>query len=109
MAEKKAISVGNSQSTEARSAQSSLAAPSVGAQSVLQDGMSFTPLDYNSDQVVQPFPRSPKLQKKIAKAAQPSQVMMRRCSEAVQRYISVSLLLSSLKAQSATPVRFTRS
>lgn len=76
MAEKEALSAGNGQSTAAQSAQGSLAAPSAGAHGVLQDGASFTPLDSGSDRVVQPFPRSPKLQKKTAKAGQLSQVNM---------------------------------
>lgn len=69
MAEKESLSVGDGQSVL-----SGLVAPSVGIHSVPQDGLSFTPLDSNSDGVVQPFPRSPKLQRKVAKAAQPSQV-----------------------------------
>lgn len=76
MAEKGPFSVGNGKSTMAQSVQSGLAAHSAGAHSVLQDGLSFTPLDSNSDRVVQPFPRSPKLQRKQAKAAKPSQVNM---------------------------------
>ncbi|XP_037613738.1 tripartite motif-containing protein 14 isoform X4 [Sebastes umbrosus] len=68
MAEKEALSGGSS-----RSAQSGLAAPSAGSHSVLQDGLSFTPLDSKDDGAVQPFPRSPKLQRKIANAARPSQ------------------------------------
>lgn len=75
MAEKEALSGGNS-----RSAQSGLAAPSAGSHSVLQDGLSFTPLDYKDDGAVQPFTRSPKLQRKIANAARPSQVHM--CDDA---------------------------
>lgn len=44
-------------------------APSAGTHSALQDGLNYTPLDSNSDRVVQPFPISPKLQKKKAKDA----------------------------------------
>ncbi len=73
MAEK-GLSVNNGQSAVAQSAESGLEAPSTGTHSVLQDRMSFTPLDFNSDRVVQPFPRSPKLQRKTANAGQPSQV-----------------------------------
>lgn len=80
MAEKEPLSVGNGQSTMAQSVQSCLAAPSAGAHSVLQDGLSFTPLDSNCDRVVQPFPRSPKLQRKRAEAGKPSQV--HECGEA---------------------------
>lgn len=76
MAEKKALSVGNGQSTVAQSAQGGLVAPSAGMHGALQDGLSFTPLDSNTDGVVQPFPRSPKLQRKVADAGQPSQVLL---------------------------------
>lgn len=76
MAEKEASSVGNGQS-----AQGGLAAPSAGTHGVLQDGLSFTPLDSNRAGVVQPFPRSPKLQRKIANAGQPSQVLL--CSDMI--------------------------
>ncbi|XP_074479493.1 E3 ubiquitin-protein ligase TRIM62 [Sebastes fasciatus] len=79
MAEKEASSGGNS-----RSAQSGLAAPSAGSHSVLQDGLSFTPLDYKDDGAVQPFPRSPKLQRKIANAARPSQEQLSRHLEELQ-------------------------
>ncbi|XP_018529832.1 nuclear factor 7, ovary [Lates calcarifer] len=84
MAEKGPFSVGNGKSTMAQSVQSGLAAHSAGAHSVLQDGLSFTPLDSNSDRVVQPFPRSPKLQRKQAKAAKPSQEQLSRHLEELQ-------------------------
>eukprot|EP00064_Thunnus_orientalis_P015169 superscaffoldBa00002763_g15219 len=84
MAEKEALSVGNGQSKQAQSVQSGLPAPSAGAHGVIQEGLSFTPLDSSSDRVVQPFPRSPKLQKKIAKAAQPSQEQLSRRMEELQ-------------------------
>lgn len=51
-----------------------LALPSAGIHGEQQDGRSFT-LDFSSGRVVQPFPRSPKLQRKVVKAAQPSQVV----------------------------------
>ncbi|XP_037613736.1 E3 ubiquitin-protein ligase TRIM62 isoform X2 [Sebastes umbrosus] len=79
MAEKEALSGGSS-----RSAQSGLAAPSAGSHSVLQDGLSFTPLDSKDDGAVQPFPRSPKLQRKIANAARPSQEQLSRHLEELQ-------------------------
>lgn len=69
MAEKESLSV-----AEVLSEQSGHLAPSAGAVGVLHDGLSFTPLDSNGDKTVQPFPRSPKLQRKPAKAGQPSQV-----------------------------------
>lgn len=96
MAEKEALSVGNDQSREALSAQSGLAAPSAGAHGVLEDRLSFTTLDSNSERPVQPFPRSPKLQKKMAKAAQPSQVMMQACSEAFRRQLFHSFEMKSI-------------
>lgn len=74
MAEREALSVGNGQASEAQSAQSGLAPPSADSHGVLRDGPSFTPLGPSGDGVVQPFPRSPKLQRKIAKAAQLSEV-----------------------------------
>lgn len=56
--------------------QSKLSAPSAGLPGFLQDGAGFTPLDSSSDGSIQPFPRSPKLQRKVAKDAEPSQVNM---------------------------------
>ncbi|XP_051800021.1 E3 ubiquitin-protein ligase TRIM62 [Acanthochromis polyacanthus] len=73
---------GNGRSAAGPSAQSDLAAPSAGIDSLLQDG--FTSLDTGSDRVVQPFPRSPKLQRKVAKAAQPSQEQLSRRMEELQ-------------------------
>ncbi|XP_042368176.1 E3 ubiquitin-protein ligase TRIM62 [Plectropomus leopardus] len=84
MAEKKAFCAGNGESAVAQSGQSGLPARSAGSHSVLQDGLSFTPLDSNEDRTVQPFPRSPKLQKKIAKAGQPSQEELSRRLEELQ-------------------------
>lgn len=69
MAEKDSFSTGSGQSLLGGSA-----APPAGACGVRQDALSFTLLDSSSDRVVQPFPRSPKLQRKVDKAAQPSQV-----------------------------------
>ncbi|TNN26888.1 hypothetical protein EYF80_062969 [Liparis tanakae] len=62
-----------SSAAEGQSARGGLATPPAGSHGVLLDGLSFTPLDANG---VPPFPRSPKLQRKIAIAAQPSQVNM---------------------------------
>lgn len=73
MVENKAF-VSNGQPVQA--IQGELLAPSAGLSGLLQDGASFTPLDSSSDQPVQPFPRSPKLQRKAAKDVQPSQVNM---------------------------------
>lgn len=82
MAEQKAFSVGNGQS-----AQSGLGVSPAGAPGALQDGLSFALLDGN--EVVQPFPRSPKLQRKVANAGQPSQVSA-RVSHAVQHDRGIS-------------------
>ncbi|KAM8748004.1 E3 ubiquitin-protein ligase TRIM62 isoform 3-T3 [Acanthopagrus schlegelii] len=79
MAEQKAFSVGNGQS-----AQSGLGVSSAGCPGALQDGLSFAPLDGNGDEVVQPFPRSPKLQRKVANARQPSQEQLSRRMEELQ-------------------------
>lgn len=49
-------------------------APSAFGLSTLQDTMSLTPLESTEDRV-QPFPRSPQLQKRLAKAALPTQVI----------------------------------
>ncbi|XP_056225803.1 nuclear factor 7, ovary isoform X1 [Seriola aureovittata] len=84
MAERESLSVGNGQSAVAQSVQSGVAPPSAGAHSVLQDGLSFTPLDFNCDRVVQPFPRSPKLQRKKAKDGKPSQEQLSRRLEDLQ-------------------------
>lgn len=76
MAEKDASAVGCQ-----RSVQRGLEAPSAGQQGVLQDaGLGFTPLDSKEDGAVQPFPRSPKLLRKLAKVAAPSQV--NKCGDA---------------------------
>lgn len=84
MAEQKAFSFGNGQS-----AQSGLGLSPAGAPGALQDGLSFALLDGNGDEVVQPFPRSPKLQRKVANAGQPSQVSA-RVSNAVQHERGIS-------------------
>lgn len=59
-------------------------APSAADQSALQEALSLTPLDSNKDRV-QPFPRSPQLQKKLAKAAQPSQEQLSRRMEELRK------------------------
>lgn len=72
MAEKEALSVGDGHTTGAQSTQSVLTA--AGSHSLLQDKLNHTPLDFSNDRIVQPFPRSPKLLKKIANTEQLSQV-----------------------------------
>ncbi|XP_034532427.1 tripartite motif-containing protein 14 [Notolabrus celidotus] len=67
-----------------QSAQCGLTAPSAGSHSVLQDRLSFSPLDSNDDRTVQPFPRSPKLKKKMASAGPPSQEQLGRRLEELQ-------------------------
>ncbi|XP_035531539.1 uncharacterized protein LOC118338350 isoform X2 [Morone saxatilis] len=108
MAEKEALSVGNGQPTAAQSAQSGLAAPSAGTHSALQDRLSFTPLDSTSNRVVQPFPRSPKLQRKIANAAKPSQEQLSRRMEELQVERSkTEAHIQSLKKRKADLARST--
>ncbi|KAM9335462.1 E3 ubiquitin-protein ligase TRIM62 [Symphorus nematophorus] len=101
MAEKEALPAGNGQSTAAQPAQSGLVAPSVGSHTVLPDGLSFTPLDSKNDSV-QPFPRSPKLQRKIALAAQPSQEQLsRRMEELLAERSKTEAHIQSLKKRKA--------
>lgn len=69
MAENENLQVGNGQS----GGSGAPAVPSAGAESALQEWL--TMLD--SDGVAQPFPRSPKLQRKTNHAEKPSQVRTR--------------------------------
>lgn len=73
MAETEGFSAPDGPSAVAQSARDAPALPSAGSHSVLQERLSLTALD-TGEGVVQPFPRSPKLQKKVASAGQPSQV-----------------------------------
>lgn len=73
MAETEESSVPDGQSAVAQSARNAPALPSGGSHTSLQERLSLTALD-NSEGVVQPFPRSPKLQRKVDSAGQPSQV-----------------------------------
>lgn len=82
MAETEDLSVPDGQTSVAQSTQNAPALPSAGSHSVLQERLSLAALDH-SEGVVQPFPRSPKLQKKVASAGQPSQVMT---SERCERF-----------------------
>ncbi|XP_044038774.1 E3 ubiquitin-protein ligase TRIM62 [Siniperca chuatsi] len=108
MAEEEASSVGNGQSTAAQSAQGGLAAPSAGIHSALQDGLRFTPLDSSGDRVVQPFPRSPKLQRKLAKAGQLSQEQLsRRMKELQAERSKTEAHIQSLKKRKADLSRST--
>ncbi|CAB1414007.1 unnamed protein product [Pleuronectes platessa] len=84
MSEKELLSVGNGQSTMAQPEQCGVTAPTAGARSVLEDGLSLTPLDSNSDRLVQPFPRSPKLHRNKGKAGKPSQEQLSRQLEELQ-------------------------
>lgn len=73
MAEKEDLHAANGQSKTAQSPRSSAPLlPSAGTRSALQERL--TMLDSNSDGVAQPFPRSPKLQRKTGNAEKPSQV-----------------------------------
>ncbi|XP_011604776.2 E3 ubiquitin-protein ligase TRIM39 isoform X1 [Takifugu rubripes] len=60
------------------------AAPPADSHSVLQERLSQASLDPNRDPAVQPFPRSPSLQRKMTQAAQPSQEQLSRCLEELQ-------------------------
>ncbi|KAJ4936447.1 hypothetical protein JOQ06_001039 [Pogonophryne albipinna] len=105
MAGKEALSVGDGQL-----AQSGLAAPAAGSpagsHSALQEGRGFSPLDSSSDRV-QPFPRSPKLQKKIANFGQPSKVnlsmdqLTRRVEELQAERTRTEAHIQSLKKRKA--------
>ncbi|XP_070710679.1 E3 ubiquitin-protein ligase TRIM62 [Pempheris klunzingeri] len=108
MAEKETLSVGDGQATAAASAQASVVAPSPGTHGALQDGLHFTPLDSTSNRDVQPFPRSPKLQRKIASAAQPSQEQLSRRVEELQAERSkTEAHIQSLKKRKADLSRST--
>uniref|UniRef100_A0A1A8C5E2 Tripartite motif containing 14 n=2 Tax=Nothobranchius kadleci TaxID=1051664 RepID=A0A1A8C5E2_NOTKA len=76
MADRKLLSVADGLPTAAQPP-----APSVGISGLLHDEMGFTPLDSSSGGVVQPFQRSPKLQRKAAKHAPPSQEQLSRQME----------------------------
>ncbi|KAF7644415.1 hypothetical protein LDENG_00222420 [Lucifuga dentata] len=93
MAEKEAASSGSVK----------LAAPPAGSQDVLQDaGLSFTPLDSKEDGVVQPFPRSPKLLRKLAKAGAMSQEQLsRRLTELQAERSKTEAHIQSLKKRTA--------
>ncbi|XP_055358795.1 zinc-binding protein A33 isoform X2 [Betta splendens] len=102
MAEKSSQSVGDGQA-----ALSGLTLPSAGIHGVQQDGQSFA-LDFNSGGVAQPFPRSPKLQRKVAKAAQPSKEQLSRCLEELQAEKSkTEAHIQSLKKRKADLCRRT--
>ncbi|KAM9425607.1 nuclear factor 7, ovary isoform 2-T3 [Pholidichthys leucotaenia] len=94
----------------AQSEQNNPASPSGGINSLLQDGLSFTLLDSYEDRVVQPFPRSPKLQRKAAeqKGAQPSQEQLSRHMEELQAEQSkTEAHIKSLKKRQADLSRST--
>ncbi|XP_032366875.1 E3 ubiquitin-protein ligase TRIM62 [Etheostoma spectabile] len=108
MAEKEASPIGNGQSPAAESPQGGLTAPPAGSPGVLQDALSFTTLDSDAQRVVQPFPRSPKLQRKIAKAAQPSQEQLsRRVEELQAERTRTEARIQSLKKRKADLSRST--
>ncbi|XP_074517887.1 E3 ubiquitin-protein ligase TRIM62 [Halichoeres trimaculatus] len=83
MAEKEVFFAELEQSTKDLSAQCGLTAPSADSHSVLQDRLS-SPLDSNDERTVQPFPRSPKLKKKMENTGQPSQEQLSRRLEELQ-------------------------
>ncbi|XP_071762046.1 putative E3 ubiquitin-protein ligase TRIML1 [Centroberyx gerrardi] len=91
------------------SVQSGLGSPSAGNPSVLQDGgLSFTPLDSSTDGVVQPFPRSPKLLRKLAEARQLSEEQLsRRVGELQAERSRAEAHIQSLKKRKADLSRST--
>ncbi|XP_076012689.1 E3 ubiquitin-protein ligase TRIM62 [Genypterus blacodes] len=91
-----------------RSVQRGLEAPSAGYQGVLQEaGLGFTPLDYK-EEVVQPFPRSPKLLRKLAKAGAPSQEQLStRVNELQAERSKTEAHIQSLKKRRADLSRST--
>ncbi|XP_029382320.1 E3 ubiquitin-protein ligase TRIM62 isoform X2 [Echeneis naucrates] len=84
MAERESQSVHYGRSTIAHSVQRGLEAPSADAPCTLQEGQSFTLLVSKSDAVVQPFARSPKLQKKKVKGGALSQEQLSKHLEELQ-------------------------
>ncbi|XP_041634673.1 nuclear factor 7, ovary [Cheilinus undulatus] len=108
MAEKEGLSADDGQSAGAPSEQSGLVATSADSHSVLQDGFSYTPLDSNSDRNIQPFPRSPKLKKKLANATPPTQEQLSRRLEELQGERSkTEAHIESLKKRRADLARST--
>nr|XP_043876179.1 tripartite motif-containing protein 14 [Solea senegalensis] len=106
MAENESSRRGDAQSTTAQSVQSALAAPPTGASSVLQGGLSLTPLDSSSDRVVQPFPRSPKLQRR--KSAKPTKEQLsRQLDELLAERSRTDAHIKSLKKRSTDLSRST--
>lgn len=79
MAENGNLQVGKGQS----GGSSAAALPSAGAESALQERL--TMLD--SDGVAQPFPRSPKLQRKTNNAEKPSQVRTRPIDDVCAMFV----------------------
>lgn len=61
------------------------AGPPADSHSVLQERLSQASLDPDRDPAVQPFPRSPSLQRKMTQAAQPSQVGSCKSVQGLQR------------------------
>ncbi|KAK7910215.1 hypothetical protein WMY93_014899 [Mugilogobius chulae] len=80
---------------------SGLAVPSAGGQSVLQGAMSLTPLDSTEDRV-QPFPRSPELQRKLAKAAVPTKEQLSKKMEELKvEKVKTEARIQSLRKRKA--------
>ncbi|XP_041842377.1 nuclear factor 7, ovary isoform X2 [Melanotaenia boesemani] len=77
-------SAGRVQPGAALSVQPELPAPSAGITALLHEGLSFIPLDSSSDRAVQPFPPSPKLQRRLARDVQPSKEQLSRRMEELE-------------------------
>ncbi|KAM3857761.1 E3 ubiquitin-protein ligase TRIM62 [Diretmus argenteus] len=102
MAGREEVSVGSEGSAPAQSGASGLGVASAGGQGGLQDGgLGFTPLDSSEDRV-QPFPRSPKLLRKLAQAGQLSQEQLsRRFEELKAERSKAEAHIQSLKKRKA--------
>ncbi|XP_038132378.1 E3 ubiquitin-protein ligase TRIM62 [Cyprinodon tularosa] len=82
--------------------------PSAGLCSFLQDGEGFSPLDSSSGAAVQPFPRSPKLQRKAARGPQLSQELLsQRLEELEAEKTKTDAHIQSLKKRKADLSRST--
>lgn len=76
--------LGDKTTVQSLCGQSNAVAPSSDSQIVLQDGLSFFPLDSNENRAIQPFPRSPKLLRKLNRVEKPSQEQLSRRLEELQ-------------------------
>ncbi|KAM9826835.1 E3 ubiquitin-protein ligase TRIM62 [Neosynchiropus ocellatus] len=93
---------------QSRCGQSSTVAPSPDSHSAFQDGLSFFPLDSNENREIQPFPRSPKLLRKLNRVETPSQEQLsRRLEELQAEKLKTEAHILSLKKRRADLLRST--